>query len=614
MSDIIHLLPDNIANQIAAGEVIQRPSSVVKELVENAVDAGANKIELHIKDAGKTSIQVIDDGKGMSEMDAQMSFERHATSKISKADDLFSLTTKGFRGEALASIAAIAHVEMDTIEQGSEIGTKIQIAGSKITLQEQSTRIAGTSISVKNLFFNVPARRNFLKSDSVETKHIVEEFTRIALTHPEIAFVFSHNENILYTLDKANHRKRIVDLFGRNFNDKLVPIEENTDIVKISGFIVKPEFSKKTRGDQFFFVNNRFFKDHYLHHAIVSGYDNLIAPKLHPSYFIYLDVPSQSIDVNVHPTKTEIKFENGRNIYSILRSSVKLALGKYNIAPTIDFDREPQFDLSIEQQSKPIREPEINVNPHYNPFESTQATKTTPSGTRSSSGSFSKLKPLTPNKEEWENFYQIKEEESQKDESFQNQEIEFSEKTNVHSNKIQIHRNLILAQVKSGALLIHVNRANERLLYDELMHHFMMSPIASQQMLFPFEYAMQSTQKLEWENHSVTLKRLGFEWEWNQNVLVLSSIPSVLEIEKTTSCLDGIVEKIAHTDIDKGEVAHELILSLAKAATSGQSKILSTEEMNFLIDNLFQNEQHQYSPSGKKIMNTISIEELNKYL
>jgi len=613
MSDIIHLLPDHIANQIAAGEVIQRPASVVKELMENAVDAGANKIELHIKDAGKSLIQVVDNGKGMSEMDAQMSFERHATSKISKADDLFSLTTKGFRGEALASIAAIAHVEMDTIEQGSEIGTKIQIAGSKITSQEQSTRIAGTSISVKNLFFNVPARRNFLKSDNVETKHIIEEFIRIALTHPEIAFVFSHNENILYNVEKANHRKRIVDLFGRNFNAKLVPIEESTDIVKIRGFIVKPEFSKKTRGEQYFFVNNRFFKDSYLHHAVVSGYDNLIQPKFHPSYFIYLDVPPEAIDVNVHPTKTEIKFENGRNIYSILRSSVKLALGKYNVAPTIDFDREPQFDLSIEQMNKPIREPEIQVNPFYNPFESTKSSEGRSSETQSSPRTSNSFKPLSPNKEEWENFYKIKEEEISQEQSL-DQELEFTHTSNLSANKIQIHNNLILTQVKSGILLIHINRANERLLYDELMNHFMVSPIASQQMLFPFEYPMQPTQKLEWDNHEKIIKRLGFIWEWNKNTLVLSSIPSVLEIENVESCLDGIIERIAHTDIDKGEVAHELILSLAKAASRRQSRKLSTEDMNHLIEKLFQNEQHQFSPSGKKIMNTILIEELNKYL
>jgi DNA mismatch repair protein MutL len=620
MSEVIRLLPDNIANQIAAGEVIQRPASVVKELIENAVDAGANKIELHIKDAGKTSIQIIDDGKGMSEMDARMSFERHATSKISSAADLFSLTTKGFRGEALASIAAIAHVEMETVEEGEQIGTKIEIAGSKVTTQEPSSRAKGTSISVKNLFFNVPARRNFLKSDNVETKHIIEEFNRIALTHPEVGFVFSHNGNVIHNLEGAGLRKRIVDLFGRNFNNKLVPIEEETDIVKITGFIVKPEFSKKTRGEQYFFVNNRFFKDSYFNHAVVAGYDNLIASKHYPSYFIYLEVPSQTLDVNVHPTKTEVKFEDGRSIYSILRSTIKLALGKYNIAPSLDFDHEPQFDLSIEQQNSPIRQPEVKVDPTFNPFKNTTSSDSTRtssgfngSGSSGGSGGSNGFKTIRPNKEEWEDFYKITEE-IEEETKAPTAEIKYDEPLKSSSNKIQLHRNLLLIQVKSGALLVQINRANERILYDELMERFMLSPIAAQQLMFPYEYNLQSTQKLEWENNESTLKRLGFDWDWQNNTLVLSSVPSMLEVEYVTQCLDGIIEKITHEELDKGELVHELILSLSAAATNHKNKSLSDEEMNYLIDRLFQSEQHQYSPSGKKIMNTISIEELYNYL
>src|SRR5690554_359488 len=613
MSEVIRLLPDNIANQIAAGEVIQRPASVVKELIENAVDAGANKIELHIKDAGKTSIQIIDDGKGMSEMDARMSFERHATSKISSAADLFSLTTKGFRGEALASIAAIAHVELETVEEGQQVGTKIEIAGSKITTQEPITRTKGTSISVKNLFFNVPARRNFLKSDNVETKHIIEEFNRIALTHPEVGFVFSHNGNVMHNLESAGLRKRIVDLFGRNFNNKLVPIEEETDLVKISGFIVKPEFSKKTRGEQYFFVNNRFFKDTYLNHAVVAGYDNLIAAKHYPSYFIYLEVPSQTLDVNVHPTKTEVKFEDNRSIYSILRSTIKLALGKYNIAPSIDFDHEPQFDLTIEQQNSPIRQPEVQVDKTFNPFKVTSASGSSGFSGSGSSGSSNSFKTIRPNKEEWEDFYKITEEIEEKTET-PSKEIQYEEPLKSSSNKIQLHRNLLFIQVKSGALLVHISRANERILYDELMEQFMLSPIAGQQLMFPYEYNFQATQKLEWENNTTNLKRLGFDWNWQKNTIVLSSVPSMLEIEYVTQCLDGIIEKITHQDLEKGELVHELILSLSAAATNHKNKSLSEEEMNYLIDRLFQSEQHQYSPSGKKIMNTISIEELNNYL
>ena len=603
MSDIIHLLPDNIANQIAAGEVIQRPASVVKELIENAVDSGADKIELHIKDSGKTSIQVIDNGKGMSEMDAQLSFERHATSKINSAKDLFYLKTKGFRGEALASIAAIAHVEMDTVETGEEIGTKIEIQGSKISSTEPSSRSTGTSISVKNLFYNVPARRNFLKSDNVETKHIVEEFNRIALTHPEIEFIFSHNGNVMHNLESANLRKRIVDLFGRSFNNKLVPIEEETDIVKITGFIVKPEFSKKTRGEQHFFVNNRFFKDGYLHHAVVQGYDNLLAPKHFPSYFIYLDVPSKTLDVNVHPTKTEVKFEDNRSIYRILLSTVKLALGKYNISPTLDFEHESQFDLTQEEQNRPIRKPQIDVDPTFNPFSASSSSK----GKSGSGSSYSK--PLRPNKEEWENFYTITEETDNS-----SKEIEHKSFEHTHTKKIQVHRSYILIQVKSGLLLIHINRANERLLYDQLMERFMISPVVAQQLMFPYEYPLQTTQKLEWNNHEATINRLGFTWEWKGKMLVLSSVPSVLEVEDIPNCLDRIIEKITHQEIDKGELVHELILSLSQAATKQKPQSLSESEMDYLIDQLFQCEQHQYSPSGKKIMNTVSIEDLNNYL
>ncbi|PKR80330.1 DNA mismatch repair protein MutL [Brumimicrobium salinarum] len=611
MSEVIRLLPDNIANQIAAGEVIQRPASVVKELIENAVDASSSKVELHIKDAGKTSIQIIDNGKGMSAMDAQMCFERHATSKIEAAADLFNLNTKGFRGEALASIAAIAHVELETIEKDQEVGTKIEIAGSKISLQEPCSRANGTSISVKNLFFNVPARRNFLKSDNVETKHIVEEFNRIALTHPEIAFTFSHNGNVIHNLESAGLRKRIVDLFGRNFNNKLVPIEENTDLVNLKGFIVKPEYSKKTRGEQYFFVNNRFFKDSYLHHAVVSGYDNLIAPKHFPSYFIYMDVPSETLDVNVHPTKTEVKFEDQRNIYSILRSTIKLALGKYNIAPSLDFEREPQFDLTIEQQNSPIRQPEIKVDPTFNPFETSNAGQGS-----SNKGNSARPMPntLRPNKKEWEDFYEITEEELTQEEDSTNQEIAFDKPQQSSGSKIQIHRNLIFVQIKSGILLIHLNRANERILYDDLMEQFMLSPIAGQQLMFPYEYNMQNTQKLEWENNATHLKRLGFDWDWQKNTLVLSSIPSMLEIEYVTQCLDGIVEKITHEDLDKGELVHELILSLSAAATNYKNKVLNEEELNYIVDRIFQSEQHQYSPSGNKIMSTITLEELYKYL
>lgn len=605
MSEVIRLLPDNIANQIAAGEVIQRPASVVKELIENAVDAESTHIELHIKDAGKTSIQIVDDGKGMTSADAEMSFERHATSKLSNADDLFNLSTKGFRGEALASIAAIAHVDLETILKGAEVGTLIKIAGSKVKSNEPSARNKGTSVTVKNLFFNVPARRNFLKSDQVETKHIVEEFNRIALTHPEISFRFTHNGNTLQDLVSAGLRKRIVDLFGKNFNDKLVPIEEETDIVKIKGFIGKPEFARKTRGEQYFFVNNRFFKDSYLHHAVTQAYDNLIQPKTYPSYFIYFEVPSTTLDVNIHPTKTEVKFEDERNIYSILRSTVKLALGKYNIAPSLDFEREPQFDLSQDQQSKPIQPPQINVDPEFNPFKSGVNT-----GIKSSSSTTHKPSAaLKPNKEDWENYYEITEESSTSKE-----EIGFEATSESAGKKIQMHQKYALIQVRSGIMLMDLKRAKERILYDELMEQFMLAPIASQQLMFPYEYNLQSTQKLEWDNNKTSLERLGFSWDWNGNMIVLSGVPSFLEDEEIAHCIDSITEKITHEEIDKGELVHELISTLSRAASSAKMEQMNQEELNHLIDRLFQSEQHQYTPDGKKIMQTINLEELNNYL
>jgi DNA mismatch repair protein MutL len=605
MSEVIRLLPDNIANQIAAGEVIQRPASVVKELIENAVDAGASAIELHIKDAGKTAIQLVDNGKGMTASDAEMCFERHATSKLSSADDLFNLSTKGFRGEALASIAAIAHVDLETILDGDEIGTHIKIAGSEVKANEPLAKNRGTTITVKNLFFNVPARRNFLKSDQVETKHIIEEFNRIALTHPEVSFKFTHNGSVLHDLFSAGLRKRIVDLFGKNFNDKLVPVEEETDIVKIRGFIGKPEFARKTRGEQYFFVNNRFFKDHYLNHAVNQAYDNLIQPKTHPSYFIYLDVPPSKLDVNIHPTKTEVKFEDDRNIYSIIRSTVKLALGKYNIAPSLDFEKEPQFDLTRDQESQPIQAPQINVNPAFNPFKSPGNS----SSNASKGSSNNQSTALKPNKEDWENYYEITDEKEARKE-----EIAFESVAESAGKKIQMHGKFALVQVKSGIMLINLKRAKNRILYDDLMDQFMYAPIASQQLMFPFEYNMLSTQKLEWENNEVSLKRLGFSWDWNGNMIVLSGVPSFIEDEEIAHCLDSIVEKITHAEIDKGELAHELISSLSFAASSRKIQQLNHEELNHIIDRLFQSSQYNHSPAGKKIMQTISLEELNNFL
>ncbi len=610
MSDLIQLLPDNIANQIAAGEVIQRPASVVKELIENAVDAQSTKIELHIKDAGRTSIQVIDNGKGMSKMDARMCFERHATSKLKSADDLFNLTTKGFRGEAMASIAAIAHVDLETKIEANSVGTKVSIQGSKVTNQEPVVRPTGTSITVKNLFFNVPARRNFLKSDSAETKHIVEEFNRVALTHPEIAFKLTHNGNVVFDLQEANRRKRIVDLHGNAFNNKLVPVEEKTDIVSIAGFVGKPEFARKTRGEQYFFVNNRFFKDSYLHHAVSAAFENLIPPKTFPSYFLYLEVDPKTIDVNIHPTKTEIKFEDERSIYSILRSAVKLALGVHNIAPSLDFEHEPQFELPLSMKNAPLVEPQIKVDPSYNPF---NVGKSSSSSSQTPSGDKNKWTNLQPNRSDWENFYEINTEKDKEVEQPLIPEEEVETNHSSHARSIQIHGKFLITQIKSGLLCINISRAKERILYDELMEQFIQCPITSQQLLFPVEIKCKDEEKKVWEENKVSIHRLGFSWSWNLKTMVLDGIPSFLTIDDVESCVLEMIHHLMYKEIDKGSIAHEMILTLAKTDSKHINYNLSQEEISHLINTLFLSNEHQYTPRGKKIMNSISVEEMNNW-
>src|SRR5574343_271831 len=478
MSDIIKLLPDHIANQIAAGEVVQRPASVVKEMVENAIDAGATKIQVIIKDAGKTLIQIIDNGCGMSGTDAVMCFERHATSKVSTADDLFALKTKGFRGEALASIAAIAHVCVKTRQASSETGTLIEIEGSKIKTNEATVCPVGTSFEGKNLIYNVPARRNFLKSDNVEFNHIVDEFERIVLAHPDLAFSLHHNDSEVYNLYSAVLRKRIVDVLGKSSNDKLVPIDESTEIVTVIGYVGKPEFAKKLRGEQFLFVNNRYFKDTFFNHALTKAFDGLVQPKMFPSYFLYLTVDPKKIDVNVHPTKTEIKFEEDRLIYAILLSAVRQALGKYNVAPTLDFERETSFDLPHEMKYQPAVEPTIRVNPDYNPFQTT--TRTSSSG--SSGNSFTKAiraegfgaSETTP--ADWQNFYKIEEEEV----AIEPVTLELPA-TDSLPKAFLFRGKYIFTTSKSGLLVFDAQRATERIVYDELMAQFISKQIASQE-------------------------------------------------------------------------------------------------------------------------------------
>jgi DNA mismatch repair protein MutL len=605
MRDLIQLLPDHIANQIAAGEVIQRPASVVKELIENAIDAGADTIQLLLKDAGKTLIQISDNGKGMTKNDAIRCFDRHATSKLKTAEDLFALTTKGFRGEALASIAAIAHVSLKTKQHDQELGNIIEIEGSKITKNEVTVCANGTTFSVKNLFYNVPARRNFLKSDTVEFNHITDEFVRIALAHPSITFIFTNNEQEVYHLRASNLRKRIVDVVGIKTNDKLVPIEESTEIVTINGFVGKPEYSKKTRGEQFLFVNDRFFKDSFFHHAISKAFDGLIQPKHFPSYFLYLTIDPKKIDINVHPTKTEIKFEEDRLIYAIILSSIRQALGKYNIAPTLDFNQENSFDLPHSMRNQPAIEPIIKVDTNYNPFNSNKPS----SG--SSSANFTKAihsegfgaKEVTP--EDWQNFYQI-EEEQPKNEL---QEIEFEnpiilEKSFINQGKY------LFTPCKSGLLVIDLPRAIERIVYDELMVKFVSSPIVSQQLLFPIEREFSKNETSSWLENTTMLERLGFKSTITNQTMSLNAIPTILQEESIHICIDLILENISFKEIEKGDIAHFLILSIAQAAGRKKSKANSANENEHIIEQLFQCPEHAFTPTGKKIVQTLSFEEI----
>lgn len=608
MSDVIKLLPDHIANQIAAGEVIQRPASVVKEMVENAIDAGATKIDVFIKDAGKTLIQIVDNGKGMSAFDARMCFERHATSKVSKAEDLFALTTKGFRGEALASIAAIAHVTLKTKQEEDQVGNLIQIEGSKITKQEPVVCPTGSSFEVKNLFYNVPARRNFLKSDSIEFRHILDDFERIALAHPSVQMSLKHNETEIYNLHSAILRKRIIDILGKSTSEKLVPIEESTDIVEIIGFVGKSEFAKKKRGEQFLFVNDRFFKDSFFNHAITQAFEGLLQSKTFPTYFLYFTINPQKIDVNVHPTKTEIKFEEDRLIYAILLSSIRRALGKYNVAPTLDFNRESSFDLPFSMNNQIPVEPKIHVNENYNPFNIASSTP------KSTSNFTSAIKAEGfGNKEiksdDWKNFYSIKEEIK----PIEPAELELNIEDDLNKDYI-VRGNYLITSCKSGLMVIHHRRAMERIIYDKLMSAFILNPIHSQQLLFPYEKEISTADKSEWENNSTLLNRLGFTFNFQGSTMNITAIPTVLQEENINDCLDSILENVSYRSIEKGEIAHVLINSIARSSSQKKNVLLSNEASKLLIEDLFQCSEHTFTPSGKTIIQTISLEEIaNKF-
>lgn len=601
--DIINLLSEQISNQIAAGEVIQRPGSVVKELLENAVDAGAKSIKIHIKDAGRTSILIKDDGSGMSSKDAALCFTRHATSKLKKVDDLYQLQTKGFRGEALASIASIAHVTLKTkYKDQQDTGTLIEMNGGTPMRNEECICEHGTSIEVKNIFFNVPARRTFLKSDNAEFTYIRNEFERICIAHFETSFILTHNGNEVYNLNAGNLRKRITDVLGKKSNENLVPIEEKTDIVTISGFIGKPESAKKSRGMQYFFVNNRFFKHSYFHHAVSKAFEQLIPEKSHPSYFIFFKIDTAKIDVNIHPTKTEINFEEGKFIYTILLSSIKQALGKYNIAPSLDFDMETSFDVPLSHKNEPPVEPEIKIDPSYNPFSKFETKKGTSSGTnkalnKQGFGQKSDTK-------EWENFYAIREEQKKGQTQLIESEHDYSK------NKYLVKNRYLLSNVKSGILIIDTHRAKQRILYDEMMSTFVTKPLSAQKLMFPLQIKLDQNEIDSWVESKTLLSQLGFHFTIETEGLKIESLPSCVAEKDSNICVQNITNSLSGTEQpERGELAHALISNLVYVV-SNNFHVKSDHEIESFINQLFTCEDHSFCPFGKPIMQTLTIEEL----
>ena len=625
MPDIIQLLPDSVANQIAAGEVIQRPASVVKELVENAIDAGATLITINIKDSGRTLIQVIDNGKGMSPTDARMSFERHATSKIREANDLFAIRTMGFRGEALASIAGVADVELRTRPHGEELGTFIHIMGSTIQKQEVDQCAEGTNFSVKNIFFNIPARRKFLKSNSSELKYIITEVQRVALANPELAIELFHNNSVIYNLPSENVRRRIVSLFGKNINQSLIPVDTTTSVINISGFIGQPKYAKKTLGEQFFFVNGRFMKHPFFNRAVQQAYDRILPPETFPSYFLYFEVDPATIDINIHPTKTEIKFEDEHSAWHIIQASVREAMGKFNLMPSIDFDQAGSIDipLSPERGSK-IPEPEIKINPNFNPFDQERNSDRSYSGGRSSrdgqnldnwqelykgfeqDGSQSDQIPVYPSDISKE----IDQEASQQ--TFTDEDLTMKE----NHNFLQFKNKYIITPVKSGLMVIDQRRAHERILFENFMRIIDNHLAISQRQLFPAVLELNAVDKEILVVLDEELKALGFEIrQSDNNVFLVEGIPAVLSHLNASDLVQKLIEDFKNRPIDvKEEIKEHLALLLSQSAAINYGVSLKPEEISDLFNHLFACRIPNFSPSGKTVVSIISFSDFEKLL
>lgn len=613
MSGIIQLLPDHVANQIAAGEVVQRPASVVKELIENAVDAKATEIKLIVKDAGKTLIQVVDNGLGMNVTDARLCFERHATSKIRHAEDLFALHTKGFRGEALASIAAVAHVELKTKQDQEELGIHIIIEGSKVITQDVAVLPKGTSFLVKNLFFNIPARRNFLKSDNIELKHIIDEFERVALAHPTISFTMISNGSEVFNLPSSNYRQRIVNIFGGKTNEKLVPVTEETEILKITGFVGKPEFAKKNRSEQFFLVNNRFIRSPFLHHAIMNAYDGLLRDNNQPSYFLFLEVPPHTIDINIHPTKTEVKFDDEQALYAILRATVKHSLGMFNVAPILDFERDANLDIPYDYKDKTLDTPTIQVDRSFNPFETENETKKY----TGSSVSYTKNKQAQPH---WESLYtNLKQDASEVSiDAFETDLVAstlFDDKSTESQTLLyQFNRKYIINSIKSGLLVIHQSRAHQRILYEQFLTNITIHQASSQQLLFSLEIQFSRDEMLYLKEIQPNLEGIGFAFEkMGLDVLIISGLPAQISESNVTEILHDLIYNLQENlPEDSFSLSDSISKFMAKSVAIKSGKYLNTIELENIVNGLFACKDPNVSPFQKPIFITLTTEDLDK--
>lgn len=623
MADIIKLLPDHVANQIAAGEVVQRPASVVKELLENAIDAGATSIKLIIKDGGKSLIQVVDNGIGMSATDARLSFERHATSKIQSAEDLFNLNTKGFRGEALASIAAIARVDLQTKTANEEIGTAIEIEGSEIKSQEVVATPQGTSLAVKHLFFNIPARRNFLKSDAVELRHITDEFHRVALAHPSIAFNYYNNGSELFNLPESNFRQRIVNIFGKKSNEKLVPVNEDTQVVKVSGFICKSEFAKKSRGEQYFFVNNRFIKSHYLHYAVLAAFEGLIKPGTHPGYFLNLEVDPSSIDINIHPTKTEVKFDDEQTLYAILRSTIKHSLGQFNVAPTLDFDHDSNLQTPYEYKNKNAVLPKVTVDSTFNPFAEETKPTTASNSPSASSSSFSSYKKPSP--QSWESLYVETPNTEVKSTGFEG--VSFESEVSVKSIfddteddldtsaiTFQLKRKYIVTTIKSGMVVIDQGRAHQRVLYEKFLRTVTLNEGLSQQLLFPIQLSFSLAEIDILKDIKDNLTTMGFVFgQINENIVEINGIPPMVAEAEVDTIFDELMADCQqNVGADGFSQADILSKALCKSLAVKTGDVLDKLSQAALVNDLFACTESMVSPFNKPIYVTITENDIDK--